>query len=633
MSLAERERENDALGRLLLERGVLSINQFLEAQSLAVQWNTNIIEVLLSQRWIKSSLLYGEIAKYYGLALVDFESDPPDMDLIRRYNSFDLCHLQFLPVRTRDGKLQVATSRPGSRNLLQVLDTFGPQTEVVVAQPHQITWALQQAFRQEHLHSAIFGLAELDPEMSAQRVITSPQVLFLYALGSAAFGGFAFAPIATLIVINAALTIFYLGNFLFKASLVWKGGEGRSTNALSIATEARLLRDEDLPVFTILVPMFREPEVLPILANALRTLDYPLAKLDIKLVLEEEDQETIDAAIDLGLEGIFEILRVPLSHPQTKPKACNYALNFARGDFLVVYDAEDKPEADQLRKVIAAFRQMPPETACVQCRLNYFNVRENWLTRMFTLDYSLWFDLMLPGLDRLRIPVPLGGTSNHFRMNVLKELKAWDPFNVTEDADLGVRLTQKGYRVGVIDSTTFEEANVSIPNWVRQRSRWVKGYMQTFLVHTRRPLHMIQAVGPMRTLGLFIFIGGTFLSGLINPIFWLTFSIWLALGLNTGSQFLPPIILHMSLINLLLGNGVLIYLTMIAPFRRGWSDLALWGASVPVYWILMTVASYKGLYQLVRNPFYWEKTQHGLSKENATEAGEVQISGNGPEFL
>src|SRR5262249_20719397 len=160
-------------------------------------------------------------------------------------------------------------------------------------------------------------------------------------------------------------------------------------------------------------------------------LDYPLAKLDIKLVLEEGDHETIEATKVLGLEGAFEVIEVPPSQPQTKSKACNYGLKFARGELVTIYDAEDKPERMQLRKVVAAFRAASPEPACIQCRLNYYNVRENWLTRMFTLDYALWFDLMLPGLDRLGMPIPLGGTSNHFKMSVLRELHGWDPFNVT----------------------------------------------------------------------------------------------------------------------------------------------------------------------------------------------------------
>ena len=290
--------------------------------------------------------------------------------------------------------------------------------------------------------------------------------------------------------------------------------------------EVAALSDDDLPTYTILVPMFREPEVLPILAGAIRRLDYPLAKLDVKLVLEEGDQETIDAAKRLGLESIFEIVRVPPSQPQTKPKACNYALSFARGELLVIYDAEDKPEPDQLKKAVVGFRKSPENTACLQARLNYFNADENWLTRLFTIDYSLWFDFMLPALDYLKMPIPLGGTSNHFRTEVLRELRAWDPYNVTEDADLGVRLTQEGYRVGVINSTTFEEANVSVGNWIRQRSRWLKGYMQTYLVHMRRPVHLFRSLGPSPFLGFQFFVGGNIVAGLGAPVFWGIYAVW-----------------------------------------------------------------------------------------------------------
>jgi cellulose synthase/poly-beta-1,6-N-acetylglucosamine synthase-like glycosyltransferase len=370
--------------------------------------------------------------------------------------------------------------------------------------------------------------------------------------------------------------------------------------------------------------MFREPKILPMLARSLRQLDYPLGKLDIKLVLEASDHETIAVASTLGLEGVFEIVRVPPSQPQTKPKACNFALQFARGEFLVVYDAEDRPEPDQLRKVVATFRQSSPDTACLQCRLSYFNANENWLTRMFTLDYALWFDQMLPGLERLNVPIPLGGTSNHFKIDVLRELHAWDPFNVTEDADLGVRLTQKGYRVGIVDSTTFEEASCHTGNWIRQRSRWMKGYMQTFLVHTRHPLHLVRTIGPIGFLGFVFFIGGTVLAGLLNPVFWLLYLVWLVAATNGFDPLFPQLLLFLSLFNLLAGNAAFIFLHMLAPIRRGWLSLIPYSLTAFGYWVMISIAAYKGLWQLLRNPFYWEKTQHGVSKHVVRELAAVR---------
>jgi glycosyltransferase XagB len=466
--------------------------------------------------------------------------------------------------------------------------------------------------------------------MSARRIITAPQLIALYAMVSMIVVGLIFAPVATLIAANALVGIWYLGNFVFKALLVWHSEQSPGSDDESdddLAEAARALNDEDLPVFTVLVPMFREPEVLPILAHALRNLEYPRAKLDIKLVLEENDTPTIDAAKALGLEGIFEIIRVPASHPQTKPKACNYAMRYARGKYLVIFDAEDKPEPDQLRKVVVAFQRSPANTGCIQCRLNYYNARENWLTRMFTLDYSLLFDLMLPGLERLKVPIPLGGTSNHFRLDVLRELNGWDPFNVTEDADLGIRLTQKGYRVGVIESTTFEEANVAIGNWIRQRSRWIKGYMITFLVHTRRPVHLVRSTGIGGALGFAFFVGGTVVSALVNPFSWAMLVAWAFLAHTPGfDRLFPPVLRYMGLFNLLAGNGLFVYLTMLAPLRRKWVDLVPFSLTVVAYWALMSVAAYKALWQLIYKPFYWEKTTHGLSSHTAIELAKAKAA-------
>jgi cellulose synthase/poly-beta-1,6-N-acetylglucosamine synthase-like glycosyltransferase len=336
-------------------------------------------------------------------------------------------------------------------------------------------------------------------------------------------------------------------------------------------------------------------------------------------VLEAGDFETITAARTLGLEGVFEIIIVPASAPQTKPKACNFALRFARGEYLVVYDAEDRPEPDQLRKVVATFRRSPPNTACLQCRVNYYNVSENWLTRMFALDYALWFDQVLPGLDRMGMPIPLGGTSNHFRIDILRELRAWDPFNVTEDADLGIRIGQKGYRVGLVDSTTFEEASCLTRQWIRQRSRWIKGYMQTLLVHTRRPLHFLRTAGPLGFLGFVFFIGGTVLAGLLNPIFWLFYAIWLAAAAASFDPIFPEPLLFLCLFNLLAGNGAFTYLIMLAPIRRGWLELIPFSFTLFGYWALISVAAYRGLWQLIRDPHFWEKTQHGVSRQVAAQ--------------
>ncbi|WP_300379113.1 glycosyltransferase [Henriciella sp.] len=617
--MAELTASDSWTGDFLTEQGLITLSQFDEASRLSSKWGTSLIDVLLARSWIDADTYYATLAARFDMEFVRLSEQAPDPDLLTESEVAEYMRELTVPWRKQNGRLVVATARPGPEAIVYIRGRWGADVDLVVTTKPDLQRAVQQVFSERFSHRAVFDLAEQDPVMSAQTVFTPAQILIGWAAVSIAAVGLALKPVATLIVLNLFMSIFYLGNFIFKATLIWAGGAHQHNRAREINSAIRMLRDEDLPIYTVLVPMFREPDVLPILANALRKLDYPTSKLDIKIVLEEGDHETIDAAVALGLEGIFEIIRVPPSQPQTKPKACNYALRFARGDYLVIFDAEDKPEPDQLKKVVVAFNQAPDNIACVQCRLNYYNREENWLTRLFTLDYSLWFDLTLPGLERLKVPIPLGGTSNHFRMDVLRELHAWDPFNVTEDADLGIRMTQKGYGVRLVDSTTFEEANVSQSNWIRQRSRWIKGYMQTFLVHTRRPLHLMKTIGPMGVLGFVFFIGGTMLSGLLNPIFWAIFAFWAITQTGVFDLLFPPILLYLALFNLLAGNGLFMFLMMLAPFRRNWLNLTPFSLTVIWYWVLMSVAAWKGAWQLVTKPFYWEKTHHGLSKHTAAE--------------
>jgi glycosyltransferase XagB len=607
------------LGDLLVGRHLITTAQLDEAVTLAERWSVRLGDALLAHNWIEPRFYYEAYAQNFDLPFVALLDQPPDRALLSADDVDTYAHRLTMPWRRRNGRLAIATAEPGPETLLFARQRWGTAIEFVIASKFDIIVAIQTAFSDSLSHRAVHELAELDPDMSAQTVFTPAQITFGYVLLSLTLLGFAFAPIATLIVLNIAMGVFYLGNFIFKGILVSVGGRRSAAMDQAIAIEARALREEDLPVFTVLVPMFREGKMVPGLARALRALDYPLGKLDIKIVLEAGDRETIEATRTLGLEGVFEIILVPPSSPQTKPKACNFALRFARGEYLVIYDAEDRPEPDQLRKVVATFRRSPRNTACLQCRLNYYNAAENWLTRMFTLDYALWFDHVLPGLERLKMPIPLGGTSNHFRTAVLRELHAWDPFNVTEDADLGIRIGQKGYRVGVVDSTTFEEASCQTRNWIRQRSRWIKGYMQTLLVHTRRPLQLIRHAGPLGFLGFVFFIGGTVLTGLLNPIFWALYLCWLVASIGSFDLLFPPILLFLALFNLLAGNGAFIYLTMLAPIHRRWLELIPYSLTVFGYWVLMSIAAYKALYQLLRDPFFWEKTHHGVSQYSATE--------------
>jgi cellulose synthase/poly-beta-1,6-N-acetylglucosamine synthase-like glycosyltransferase len=460
----------------------------------------------------------------------------------------------------------------------------------------------------EFLERSISALREARPEFSAERTFTRGQGAVLLALPLIAFALFFIWPAAIGAIIAICCALAYIANGVFRALLVWVGAGEAAKPAPPV---------KKLPLYTILVPLYREANVLPQLVSALRALDYPRRKLDIKLILEADDAETIAAAEALALESCFEIIRVPVCAPRTKPKACNYALNFARGEFLVVYDAEDRPEPDQLKKAVAAFRAAPPEIACLQARLNFFNAGENFLTAMFALDYALWFDFLLPGLDRLGVPMPLGGTSNHFRTDALRAIHGWDPYNVTEDADLGIRLSQMGYRVSTLDSTTFEEATNELGNWMRQRSRWLKGYMQTWLVHMRSPSRLLRNAGLKGFFCFQLFIGGTVLTALASPILWALSLLPLVPGiapLPDPFAFAIPV----PMLGLLIGNSLFTYLAMLGPYRRGWLSLSPYGLAAPFYWLLISLAAYRGAIQLFTMPWHWEKTRHGTSKMTAT---------------
>jgi cellulose synthase/poly-beta-1,6-N-acetylglucosamine synthase-like glycosyltransferase len=362
----------------------------------------------------------------------------------------------------------------------------------------------------------------------------------------------------------------------------------------------------------VLVPLYREAQVIPGLVAALRALDYPSAKLDIKLIVEIDDRETRAAIERQNLPPTFEIVAVPSLGPRTKPKACNYALHYARGEFVVIYDAEDRPEPTQLRQAVAAFLSGPAELGCVQARLNYYNAVENWLTRQFSIEYSFWFGLMLPGLQRLGLPIPLGGTSNHFPIAVLRRLGAWDPYNVTEDADLGIRLAQEGYRCRILDSTTYEEATCRWGAWTRQRTRWIKGYIQTYLVHMRRPGELYAGLGGLGFLGFQLVVGGTVAAALLHPL-WIaglvtSLFVWLRPGhVSTLPEFL-------CLLLLVAGNVCSIAAAALALIRRG--DRNLLGSTlfIPTYWLLISVAAYRAVWHWIRRPWDWEKTEHGVTR-------------------
>jgi len=474
------------------------------------------------------------------------------------------------------------------------------------------------------LDASTSGLALQAPDVSAQSLLSRGQLLTLLATGALIVIGAIFSLTDTAIVLVAILTFIYLATTSYRVMLFVRSLRAEVVESVS-DSEARAVPDDELPIYTVLVPAYHEPEVIGHLLAHIGRLEYPADRLDVKLLLEADDEETIEAVECAGGGDQFEVVLVPTSEPRTKPKVLNFGLSLARGELVTIFDAEDEPDPLQLRKAAVALARLDPEVACLQAKLSYSNPDQNLITKWFTIEYEMWFSLFLPGLASLRAPIPLGGTSNHFRRWALELMGAWDPFNVTEDADLGIRMFREGYTVRILESVTYEEANSDFVNWVRQRSRWYKGYMQTLVVHMRHPREFVREIGWKGAAQVFAFVGCTPLLALLNPVFWLLTLLWFIGHPQFIQAIFPAPVYYPSLVCWAFGNFLLWYMTIISCRFMGRTELLLAAALVPCYWVMMSTAAAKAFLQLLITPTLWEKTMHGLHRRD------VQLpDGRGP---
>jgi cellulose synthase/poly-beta-1,6-N-acetylglucosamine synthase-like glycosyltransferase len=608
----EPEEQPRRLGELLMTAGLITEIELAEALARQRATGDRLGQVLLSMGAVGERDLARAFARQLALPELDVARFEPDETAIRVVPEVLARRHRFAPVAIRDHVLYLATADAVGDEALRELRRHTQLPVRLVAAPRSsIEYLLQRIYRTKYTEIATVDLYNRVPDESAHSRVSHGQLLALVLVASAFALSFVYGPIQTLIAFNIASVLFYTSFSLYKFFLIGKAL--RSDLELPITAEdIEALDAHELPVYTILVPLYREAAVVPRLIDGISKLDYPSTKLDVKLLVEEDDDETLHALRAIDLPAYFKLVVVPDSQPKTKPKACNYGLIQAEGKYVVIYDAEDRPDRDQLKKVISAFARVDARIVCIQCKLNYFNRTQNILTRWFTAEYSHWFDLLMPGLDASDAPIPLGGTSNHFIREKLVELGAWDPFNVTEDADLGIRLHRAGYKTAIVDSTTFEEANSDLYNWIRQRSRWVKGYIQTWLVHMRHPLKLQRQIGWRNWWSFQFVIGGTFVSFLLNPIYWGMTSIWLMTRAHVINEIFPTWIYYTGAFGLFLGNFVFTYINVAGCMRRGHYDLVKYALLSPIYWALMSVGAWKGFVQLLYRPHYWEKTVHGL---------------------
>ncbi|MGL4396325.1 MAG: glycosyltransferase [Hyphomicrobium sp.] len=478
-----------------------------------------------------------------------------------------------------------------------------------------------------HLDTAVNGLHRGWPELSAAGPLSGPlRVGFAIVILFAPLG-YVLAPDASRAALLALLSIPFLCLAIVRLMALGMLAHRAMPDGAIARTDAAALSDDDLPSYSILVALYNEAAVVPALVSALGALDYPCDRLEVIFITEADDAATRDALAQSGLPPHMRIVCVPAGTPKTKPRALNFGLRFAIGELLAIYDAEDVPDADQLRVAVAAFRAHGPAVSALQARLCIYNPAMNAITRQFTLEYTALFDAMLPALARIGWPIPLGGTSNHFRRAALEAAGAWDPYNVTEDADLGLRMARLGQRIALIGSTTWEEAPATARGWFGQRTRWLKGWMQTYLVHMRQPLRLKRELGLRAFLGFQVIFGGMVLSALVHPWVYVMLASDVVAG-RLGAGATDPTygwVWWIALFNLVVGYGSAMALVAMAVARRGGRLLVRSAFLVPVYWLAISLASYKALYDLAMKPYDWTKTEHlGLGRSAATSNGAAE---------
>jgi cellulose synthase/poly-beta-1,6-N-acetylglucosamine synthase-like glycosyltransferase len=618
------ERERLPLGKMLINEGVISREQLEQALKFQEKSGGLLGDILITLGMAASEAVYRGLATQNSLGRVgtSFNFQEAKKLPYAIAKQYQICIVN----RLQDHYILAALHKLTETEIATIGSFLDLPVEPVLADQHEMDNFWNVAYGENLTDESVYKLKNEMADNSAFVTFTVGQKVFFSGIACVIIIGLILNSALTLFILNLVVQGFYFLIATFKMHILMRGTKAGIQIKIS-DRELQALNERELPIYTILIPIYKEAQVIANLLDHMDKMDYPKAKLDVRLLLEENDSETIAAIKSYPLPYYCTPLIVPRSKPQTKPKACNYGLIRARGQYVVIYDAEDRPESDQLKKAYLAFRRLPENYICIQSKLNYYNCNDNLLTKWFTQEYSMWFELLLPGVSQMKIPVPLGGTSNHFKVEILKQVGAWDPFNVTEDADLGIRIFKEGYVTAVLDSRTWEEANSKLGNWLRQRSRWIKGYMQTWLVHMRHPVKLYREIGRTGFFGIQAVILGSVLLPLINPWLWFMMIWWYATKANWIAELFRGPIYYMALFLLFIGNFYFVYSNMIgmdwmietvekakkkAPFSY---SLVKYSLISPVYWMLMSIASYKAFKQLFTKPYHWEKTRHGLNEQ------------------
>lgn len=594
--------KSDGLTARLLRDGVVSAADMVAALAIQAERHGKLTDILLARNFVTEVALYAALAAHWGLRLVDPTRILPDPRLIDRYGAQHCLADGILPFGDAGGATLILCADPDefARYAGKLTTTFGPVL-MALASPRQIKAAL--------LHLRGPSLAN-----RAENRVPDAESCRQWKLG-------AIGPRMALVLAALGTWVWLAPRTVVLVISLWAVATLLFSTALKLAAAIAALRPTPpeppapiiarLPIVSVIVALYREGDIAGRLIKRLEKLDYPRDLLDVVLAVEADDTVTHQALAKADLPTWMRVVTVPDGKLRTKPRALNMALDHCRGSIVGVYDAEDAPDPDQIRKVVTRFHMRGAEVACLQGILDFYNPHTNWLSRCFTIEYATWFRLMLPGLQRLGVAIPLGGTTLFFRRDVLEKLGGWDAHNVTEDADLGIRLARHGYRTELIETTTGEEANCRPLPWIKQRSRWIKGYMVTYAVHMRNPALLWRQLGAVKFIGFQIMFLGTISQVLLVPVLW---SFWaLPFGLHHPvGELLPSNAIH-AIAWLFLATELITIATGMLGLRRTSHKLSLlWVPTLQIYYPLAALASYKALLEVITNPFYWDKTSHGI---------------------
>jgi len=599
------ESSSPRLGEILVDAGALHKRDLDQALDLQSSRDARLGDILIAHRFSSPSAVADALEAQIRHEQLDISISRPDPQVLKGVDPQICIRLKAIPWR-KVGKTLLIAAADHSR-FEEIAAVWPGRIRLIHADTKDIFRSIEAEFFALLAHRAATRCPD---QFSCRRLNLVPQralsgILIGVALGLAG----ANLDISFLVLfIWALISNFATTALRFMAlfSFFFRRNKPSITNSVSRISDHR-----KRPKVSILIPLFKEEKIIPDLLIALNKLLYPKELLDVKILLEADDSETLQALRKFALPHWAHVLIVPADTLQTKPRAMNYSLPFCAGSIVGIYDAEDRPDPDQINKVVEHLLAAPPKVAAVQANLDFYDTEANWLSRCFTIEYAAWFRVIMRGMQKLGLPLPLGGTSVFMRRNVLEEIGGWDAHNVTEDADLGMRLARFGYKCEMVDSTTWEEANKVPVGWVKQRSRWIKGFIITWISQMRGPVTLGKDLGLAGFIGLQIVLFGTATAFLLAPVFWF---MWLGIFGVEWSFFalMPAWFWNMAFIGLLVGEIIMISISVVALALKQKFGLIPFILTMPLYWPLGTIAAYKALYEIVFAPFYWDKTKHGL---------------------